>query len=138
MIFWWSSGNSPRGVLAAAFLILLFLGFFLSVFFGANVPMLRLLTIIVPAFFLVLPFVLYVRQGGRKGQARSESATAEQAEKPKRGESLSELMSILNDEDIDDLRARVKARLEEQIDNADPDEIETFADLLNETKQKRK
>jgi hypothetical protein len=56
--------------------------------------------------------------------------------KPKRGESLGELMSMLNDEDVDDLRTQVKARIEEQIDSADADEIETFADLLAETKQK--
>ena len=42
-------------------------------------------------------------------------------------------MSILNDEDIDDLRERVKTRLEEQIDDANAEEIETFADLLDET-----
>jgi len=135
MIFWWSS-DSPRGAWAAFAMIALFIGFFLSVIFGAAYPWLRLLTYIVPVFLLVLPFILYVMQGGKKGQVRSEPASTEK-EKPKRGESLGELMSILNDEDIDDLRARVKARLEEQIDHADAEEIETFADLLTEVKRKR-
>lgn len=136
MIFWWSS-NSPRGTWAAFSLIALFIGFFLSLVFGASSPFLRLLTIIVPLFLLVLPFILYVTQGGNKGQTRSEAAPTEK-EKPKRGESLGELMSILNDEDIDDLRARVKQRLAEQIDNADVTEMETFEDLLDETKRKRR
>jgi hypothetical protein len=135
MIFWWSS-NSPRGAWAAFSLIALFLGFFFSLFFGATSP-LRILIFIVPVFFLALPFILYVAQGGKKGQARRDAAPVEK-EKPKRGESLGELMSILNDEDIDDLRARVKARLEEQIDSADMSEMETFADLLEETKRKRR
>lgn len=136
MIFWWSS-DSPRGVWAAVFLILMILGFLLTLFTGLRTPLSQLIIFIVPLFFLVLPFILYVRQGGNKGQARSESAPAEQAEKPKHGESLAELMSILNDEDIDDLRARVKMRLEEQIDSADAEEMESFADLLAETKRKR-
>jgi hypothetical protein len=136
MFFWWSSGSS-RGSAAAFLLIALIVGFIFSLFLGASTPWLRMVTIIVPVFFLVLPFVLYVMQGGKKGQARSEPASTEK-EKPKRGESLAELMSILNDEDIDDLRARVKLRLEEQIDSADADEMESFEDLLGETKEKRR
>ena len=73
-----------------------------------------------------------------RGRGKTPDIQRDSAEKGKRGESIGELMSILNDEDIDDLRGRVKARLEEQIDSADADEVDTFAHLLDETKQKRR
>jgi ABC-type bacteriocin/lantibiotic exporter with double-glycine peptidase domain len=88
-----------------------------------------------PVILIALPILAYVFRPIRKQSAAA--AAQENAEKPKRGESLSELMSILNDEDIDDLRARVKARLEEQIDTADASEMETFEELLAEHKRKR-
>jgi hypothetical protein len=135
MIFWWSS-NSQHGAWAAASIIALVLGIVLSVFFGASSPLLRLLLLSLPALLLILALIVTLTRGNKQ-QAQSETAPSEK-EKPKRGESLGELMSILNDEDIDDLRARVKARLEEQIDTADASEMETFEDLLDETKRKRR
>lgn len=59
-------------------------------------------------------------------------------EKPKRGESLDEMMELLSDEDIDELRRRAKQRIAEQIDGGDMEEVQTFEELLSRTKQKRK
>ena len=58
--------------------------------------------------------------------------------KLKRGESLEEMMSLLDDEDIDELRRRAKQRIAEQIDSGDVEEVQTFEELLSRTKQKRK
>ena len=140
MFFWWSSGSS-RGTATGALLVALFLGIFMSVALSGGVPSTRTFMFIIPMFFFGVPFVL---MSLRRANARSAAAANPEAvldEKPKKakhGESLGELMSILNDEDIDDLRARVKARLEEQIDSADAEEIETFEDLLDQTKRKRR
>lgn len=59
-------------------------------------------------------------------------------EKPKRGESLDEMMALLSDEDIDELRRRAKQRIAEQIDSGDIEDVQTFEELLSRTKQKRK
>ena len=140
MIFWWSSGSS-RGTSVGIALIGLFLGVFMSAAFAGGSPFTRTIMFIIPVFLLSVPFVL---MSLRRANARSAAAAGaetvvhQKQKKAKHGESLGELMAILNDEDIDDLRARVKARLEEQIDRADPDEIETFEDLLDETKRKRR
>lgn len=58
--------------------------------------------------------------------------------KLKRGESLEELMSVLDDEDIDELRDRARRRIAEQIDSGDIEDVQTFEQLLSRTKQKRK
>lgn len=58
--------------------------------------------------------------------------------KLKRGESLEEMMTLLSDEDIDELRRRAKQRIAEQIDSGNPEEVQTFEELLSRTKQKRK
>lgn len=105
----------------------------------AGLPMTPLLLFIlnylpfVPMAVLIIGLFLWARSVLSIQGADMDAS----AGKPKRGESMGELMSILNDEDVDDLRTRVRARLEEQIDHADADEVETFADLLDETKQKR-
>lgn len=92
---------------------------------------------LLPVILIALPIVAYVFWP-RQGAATASGGMDAPAEKPKHGESLGELMSILNDEDIDDLRERVKARLEEQIDDANAEEIETLADLLADVQAKRK
>ena len=89
-----------------------------------------------PVLMIALPLIAFVFWS-RRGTPAAYGGMGARAEKPKRGESLSELMSILNDEDIDDLRGRVKARLEEQIDSADAEEIDAFAEMLDERKRKR-
>jgi hypothetical protein len=134
MIFWWSSGSS-RGAVTLAVLGLVIGLIFSGILFG-RVTSVSVIGFGGLAFFFALPLLLFMSRS--KAEAAQAARDAAEKDKPKHGESLSELMSILNDEDIDDLRARVKARLEEQIDRADPDEMETFADLLDETKRKRR
>ena len=135
MIFWWSS-NSEHGAWAVASIFALILGVLLSALFGANSPLMRMLLLLLPACLLILALIVTLTRGNKQ-QAKTETAPVEQ-EKPKRGESLGDLMSILNEEDIDDLRARVKARLAEQIDSADESEIETFEELLNEEGKRKR
>jgi hypothetical protein len=137
MIFWWSSGSS-RGSAVGIALIGLFAGVLMSVLFSGGSSTTRTIMLIIPVFLVSLPVVMMsLRRANDRSANAARPAAEPQKAKPKRGESLSELMSILNDEDIDDLRERVKARLEEQIDDANAEEIETFADLLAETKRKR-
>jgi hypothetical protein len=64
--------------------------------------------------------------------------TDDRSEKPKRGESLEEMMTLLSDEDIDELRRRAKQRIAEGIDSGDIEDVQTFEELLSRTKQKRK
>jgi hypothetical protein len=110
------------------------------VMIGAGLPMTPLLFFIlnylplVSMAVLIIGLFLWVRSLFSTQGASMDVRDG----KPKRGESLDELMSILNDEDVDDLRGRVKARLEEQIDSADAEEMDTFADLLDERKRKRR
>ena len=103
----------------------------------ARSPIFIMLVNFLPVILIALLILTYVFRPIRKPSSAAVQTVSEATGKPKRGEALTELMSILNHEDIEDLRARVKARLEEQIDNADAEEIETFADLLSETKRKR-
>ena len=138
MIFWWSSGSS-RGSATGIALIGLFLGIFLSAAFAAGSSYNRTILFMAPVFLLSVPAVLMsLRRAANRSANAARATPVRQPEKPKHGEALGELMSILNDEDIDDLRARVKARLEEQIDTADPDTVESFEDLLTEAKRKRR
>jgi hypothetical protein len=117
----------------------LFLGIFLSAAFAAGSSYNRTILFIAPVFLLSVPAVLMsLRRAANRRANAIRAAPVQPPGKRKHGESLGELMSILNDEDIDDLRARVKARLEEQIDSADAEEIEAFEDRLDETKRKRR
>ena len=82
---------------------------------AARLPLTPLVTLILNFLPLltmavfILSLVLWAR-GAFSAQGAAMDASDR---KPKRGESMGELMSILNDEDVDDLRARVKARLRE-------------------------
>ena len=58
--------------------------------------------------------------------------------KPKRGESLEEMMTLLSDEELDELHARAKERLAAAIDSGSPEDVQSFEELLARTKQKRK
>lgn len=127
-MIWWSSSGTPRGSLAVG-LVVLVLGLVFSLIFAIRSPVMGVFVFFGPIFLLGLPFLL--------SRSRGRGEAGEAAAKPKHGESLSELMSILNEDDVEDLRARVKARLAEQIANANPDEIETFDSLLNTDKHKR-
>ena len=114
-----------------AFAIMLFIGIV-----RYRSPLMFAIINLLPVILIALPILAYIFWP-RRGASKASGSMDTRAEKPKRGESLSELMSILNDEDIDDLRRRVKARLEEQIDSADVEEIDAFAEMLDERKRKR-
>ena len=114
-----------------AFAIMLFIGIV-----RYRSPLMFAILNLLPVILIALPILAYIFWP-RRGASKASGIMDTRAEKPKRGESLSELMSILNDEDIDDLRRRVKARLEEQIDSADVEEIDAFAEMLDERKRKR-
>lgn len=58
--------------------------------------------------------------------------------KPKRSMTLDDMMTLLTDEDLDELRQRAKQRIMEQIDGGDVKDVQTFEDLLLNAKQKRK
>ncbi|MBK8139148.1 MAG: hypothetical protein IPK52_25575 [Chloroflexi bacterium] len=94
---------------------------------------------IVVAIIWVGMFILAAYMSRRALRREDDTAEslpgADQNEKPKRGDSLAELMALLNDEDIEDLRQRVKSRMIEQIETGTPEEVETFEQLL-ETPEK--
>jgi len=82
-------------------------------------------------FVLSLVFAPYARR-------RTYTNTSVPQGKLKRGESLEEMMSMLSDDDIDELRARARRRIADQIDSGSPEEVQTFEEMLSRTKQKRK
>ena len=132
-----TSGRIVRLALAVVIFTILFTG--LLSLMGLRIP---ILTTFITAMLALIQLLIYASPVllffALRGRGKAPDTQKEADGKPKRGESLGDLMSILNHEDIEDLRARVKARLEEQIDSADADEMETFADLLDDQKQKRK
>ena len=85
-------------------------------------------------FILSLVFAPYARQ--RTYTPYTDKGVPQG--KLKRGESLEEMMTLLSDEDIDELRRRAKQRIADQIDSGSPEEVQTFEELLSRTKQKRK
>lgn len=126
-------GRTSRGILLPLFVLMLALTFVLLLQSrAAGVYM-----FVIPVFLLGLPIAAYMsRRALRREDDTAESLPgADQNEKPKRGDSLAELMALLNDEDIEDLRQRVKSRMIEQIDTGTPEEVETFEQLL-ETPEK--
>lgn len=98
----------------------------------ARLPVSRVFVAFVPIVFFGVPVMSYLarRFGGRRAGAAAD-------EKPKRGESLEELLALLNDDDLDDLRRRVKARLEDHVADGSPEEVAAFDDLLAEAKRRR-
>jgi len=59
-------------------------------------------------------------------------------EKPKHGENLAELMSVLSDDDLYDLRQHIKRRFLEQAYAGDDREFESFEALLADVEARRK
>lgn len=120
---WPNISTSAAAWLAAAGLVV---GVLLSALLVTRVPVLRIVGFLLPLIVMSVPlFVILTRRA-----AAYDAGLA--AEKPKRGESLGDLLSLLNEDDIEDLRTRVKTRLDEQIDDGDPDELEALYDLLDQ------
>ena len=51
---------------------------------------------------------------------------------------LRDMISLLDDDDLDDLRAEVRETLRERIHRLSADETETFEALLSDSKRKRR
>lgn len=118
----------------------LMIGIVIAALVATRSPGVRVIGFTVPVFVFGLPFIARLIRRAAAYDARilgrDESDASDQ--KPKRGESLGDLLTLLNEDDIDDLRLRVKARLEEHIDTADPDDMETFAELLGEHRRQKR
>lgn len=62
-----------------------------------------------------------------------------QAGKAKRGDNLSDMLSMLDDEDVYEIRQRIKQRLLDRVETGSNAEVESFEDLLSaRDRQKRK
>lgn len=68
------------------------------------------------------------------------SAKAEETiAKAKRGDNLAEMLSMLDEEDVYEIRQRIKQRLLDRVDSGSAEEMESFEDLLSaRDRQKRK
>lgn len=128
------------GCVAIPILGFMFCGFMTLFFSAGPITFSTFLGTMIPLALLGLP-ILFVLSMVFAPYARARTHTPYNnipREKPKRGESLEEMMSLLNDEDIDELRRRAKQRIAEQIDSGSPEEVQTFEELLSRAKQKRK
>lgn len=138
-MFWmWSSSRGGSYVGMGGMLIGLFFLFIMM----APVVSLRGFLPFLLIFFAPALLALMARR--RSEQPRQhplyefDSPPEYEAEKPKRGEDWREMLSMMTDEELDDLHRRVRRRLADQIDSAGPDEIATFDELLTEAKEKRR
>jgi hypothetical protein len=136
-MFWmWSSSRGGTYVGMGGMVIgLIFLVLMLSPFVSLRGFLPFLLIFFAPALLALMS-----RRSARYEPRRMYDLDAppEVEGKLKQGETLAEMMAILDEDDIDELRRRVKARLAEQIESASLDEVATFDELLNEAKEKRR
>lgn len=59
--------------------------------------------------------------------------------KAKRGDNLGEMLSMLDEEDVYEIRQRIKQRLLDRVDNGSDEDMESFEQLLStRDRQKRK
>lgn len=69
----------------------------------------------------------------------SSSKAEETISKAKRGDNLSEMLSMLDEEDVYEIRQRIKQRLLDRVDSGSDEDIESFEQLLSaRDRQKRK
>jgi hypothetical protein len=62
-----------------------------------------------------------------------------QAGKAKRGDNLGEMLSMLDEEDVYEIRQRIKQRLLDRVDSGSDEDMESFEQLLStRDRQKRK
>jgi hypothetical protein len=63
----------------------------------------------------------------------------EAVSKAKRGDNLGEMLSMLDEEDVYEIRQRIKQRLLDRVDSGSDEDMESFEDLLSaRDRQKRK
>ena len=78
---------------------------------------------------------------GADGQKKSmvDVKVNEAVGKAKRGDNLGEMLSMLDEEDVYEIRQRIKQRLLDRVDSGSDDDMESFEDLLSaRDRQKRK
>jgi hypothetical protein len=133
--------NFPTGGAAAGILaVLLIIGLAeLSSGVSPAIGTMLLIGVAVIVAGMILMFVMLSLQGSHRDSiAYQRVRDLIDGDKPKRGESLAELMSALSDGDLYDLRQHIKRRLIEQADAGDDDDFETFEALLADVEAKRK
>jgi hypothetical protein len=118
----------------------LVIGIVIAALVATRSPGVRVIGFTVPVFVFGLPFIARLMRRAAEYDARilGRDDAEDADEKPKRGESLGDLLTLLNEDDIEDLRHRVKARLDEHIETADPDEVESFDALLEEHEREKR
>ena len=78
---------------------------------------------------------------GADGQKKSmvDVKVNEAVGKAKRGDNLGEMLSMLDEEDVYEIRQRIKQRLLDRVDGGSDQDMESFEDLLSaRDRQKRK
>jgi hypothetical protein len=88
----------------------------------------------------VLMSLAMLRLGSQVERLTEDRLRAERQrlEKPKRGDSLAELIDVLDDADAEDLRHHIKQRLMKQVDSGSTEDVESFEELLADAGRKAK
>ena len=131
----------PTGVVALSILtILMLIGVSAAIFGVSPLGAVLFFSVVVIMFSVSILFWMLNRPSQRyRDDAALRRARSQLAvNKPKRGSSLAELMSVLSDEDLYDLRQHIKHRLMDQVDAGDDITVETFESLLADAEAKRK
>ena len=133
--------NRSIGVIALSILAILMLIGVGGLVFGvsplAGVMFFGVMILMIVA--IVLVWVLNRASRTARDDAALRLERAQRAvEKPKRGSSLAELMSVLSDNDLYELRQHIKQRLLDQVDAGDDEYVETFEAILADAEAKRK
>lgn len=73
-----------------------------------------------------------------QSSSSKDSERKEAAGKAKRGENLEDLLALLDEDDLYELRQRAKQRLIERIEDGGASDVASFEQLLNEQGRKRR
>jgi hypothetical protein len=135
-----SQKSFPTGVVALSILTILMLvgigGMFFSVSPWGTILFYGVVFIMIS--MVLLAWMLRRQETVRDTAAYQRIRNNLTGDKIKRGDSLAELMSVLSDDDLEELREHIKYRLMDQADAGDDDDFETFEALLADVQAKRK
>ncbi|MBK9125700.1 MAG: hypothetical protein IPM16_21600 [Chloroflexi bacterium] len=73
-----------------------------------------------------------------QSSSSKDSERKEAAGKAKRGENIEEMLALLDEDDLYDLRQRVKQRLIDRLEDGGASDVASFEQLLNEQGRKRR
>jgi hypothetical protein len=132
--------NFPTGVVALSILTILMLFGVAGLIFGVSPwgSVLFVGVVFIMVSMLLLYWMLSRQHTFRDTAAYRRMRDNLAGDKPKRGESLAELMAVLSEDDLYDLQQHIKRRLMEQADAGDDAYVETFEALLADAEAKRK